>query len=53
MEERKMTPLAKFMVVLAVLAFICVAVDLYQNFEDYSAAYKAGYAAYDLPNPFD
>lgn len=53
MEERKMTPLAKFMVVLAVLALICVAVDLYQNFDDYQAAYQAGYAAYEQYSPFE
>ena len=53
MTKGKVSPLAKFMMILIVLALVCIGVDLYRNGDTYREAYQAGYDSYEQISPFD
>ncbi|MDK6233839.1 hypothetical protein ACX3VT_07755 [Aerococcus sanguinicola] len=53
MTKGKVSPLAKFMMILIVLALVCIGVDLYRNADTYWEAYQAGYDSYEQSSPFD
>ncbi|MDK6369257.1 MULTISPECIES: hypothetical protein [Aerococcus] len=51
-EERK-SLLIKLLLVYVAIKLLSFGVDVYNNFDDYQAAYQAGYDAYEQYSPFE
>ncbi|MDK6233838.1 hypothetical protein ACX3VT_07760 [Aerococcus sanguinicola] len=51
-EERK-SLLMKLLLVFVAMKLLSFGVDVYNNFDDYQAAYQEGYQSYEQVNPFE